>query len=105
MSHDAGTPTSTGTTTRVERLAASPRPHPRALAPGNLIRTVVLSLFSTPAFPADAPWSPGIAAVEAVKAGDGGGRRAKVFGAGPPPFRPAPQRTFGQPPQRRREGT
>lgn len=45
MSHDAGTPTSPGTTTRVERLAASPRRHPRALAPGNLILTVVLSLF------------------------------------------------------------
>ncbi|MFG2675459.1 hypothetical protein [Streptomyces sp. NPDC048445] len=45
MSHDAGTPTSPGTTTRVERLAASPRRRPRALAPGNLILTVVLSLF------------------------------------------------------------
>ncbi|WP_371628204.1 OPT/YSL family transporter [Streptomyces sp. NBC_00341] len=184
MSHDAGTPTSPGTTTRVERLAASPRRHPRALAPGNLILTVVLSLFgavvgmqllatlgitpstslvgalaamtlariplaafrgyrsvhaqnlaqtsissatfgaanslflpigipflfglpdmvlpmligvaaamlvdawllyrlfNTPAFPADNPWPPGIAAAEAIKAGDGGGRRAKVLGAG-----------------------
>ncbi|WP_328868187.1 OPT/YSL family transporter [Streptomyces sp. NBC_00304] len=184
MSHDAGTPTSPGTTTRVERLTASPRRHPRALAPGNLILTVVLSLFgaavgvqllatlgitpstslvgalaamtlariplaafrgyrsvhaqnlaqtsissatfgaanslflpigipflfglpdmvlpmligvaaamlvdawllyrlfNTPAFPADNPWPPGIAAAEAIKAGDGGGRRAKVLGAG-----------------------
>ncbi|MFE3515102.1 OPT/YSL family transporter [Streptomyces sp. NPDC059166] len=39
-------------------------------------------LFNTPAFPADNPWPPGIAAAEAIKAGDGGGRRAKVLGAG-----------------------
>ncbi|ROQ63673.1 putative oligopeptide transporter (OPT) family protein [Streptomyces sp. 840.1] len=184
MSHDADSAASPGTTTRVERLAASPRRHPRALAPGNLILTVVLSLFGavvgmqllatlgitpstslvgalaamtlarvplavfrgyrsvhaqnlaqtsissatfgaanslflpigipflfglpdmvlpmligvaaamlvdawllyrlfdTPAFPADNPWPPGIAAAEAIKAGDGGGRRAKVLGAG-----------------------
>lgn len=39
-------------------------------------------LFNTPAFPADNPWPPGIAAAEAIKAGDQGGRRAKVLGAG-----------------------
>ncbi|MEU9361156.1 OPT/YSL family transporter [Streptomyces sp. NPDC048301] len=39
-------------------------------------------LFNTPAFPADNPWPPGIAAAEAIKAGDTGGRRAKVLGAG-----------------------
>ncbi|MEV6263315.1 OPT/YSL family transporter [Streptomyces sp. NPDC051784] len=39
-------------------------------------------LFNTPAFPADNPWPPGIAAAEAITAGDRGGRRAKVLGAG-----------------------
>ncbi|MFB7166089.1 OPT/YSL family transporter [Streptomyces sp. NPDC056242] len=39
-------------------------------------------LFDTPAFPAENPWPPGIAAAEAIQAGDKGGRRAKVLAAG-----------------------
>ncbi|WP_432179836.1 OPT/YSL family transporter [Streptomyces sp. NBC_00063] len=39
-------------------------------------------LFDTPAFPAENPWPPGIAAAEAITAGDRGGRRAKVLAAG-----------------------
>ncbi|WP_338699864.1 OPT/YSL family transporter [Streptomyces sp. Q6] len=33
-------------------------------------------MYDTPAFPATAPWPPGLAAAEAIKAGDEGGRRA-----------------------------
>ncbi|MGW1465952.1 OPT/YSL family transporter [Streptomyces sp. NPDC002308] len=39
-------------------------------------------MYDTPAFPAKNPWPPGIAAAEAIKAGDEGGRRAKVLGLG-----------------------
>ncbi|MFK0169652.1 OPT/YSL family transporter [Streptomyces sp. NPDC090306] len=39
-------------------------------------------MFDTPAFPASNPWPPGLAAAEAIKAGDEGGRRAKVLGLG-----------------------
>ncbi|WP_406347478.1 OPT/YSL family transporter [Streptomyces sp. NBC_00144] len=39
-------------------------------------------MYDTPAFPAQNPWPPGIAAAEAIKAGDEGGRRAKVLGLG-----------------------
>ncbi|MFD7864170.1 OPT/YSL family transporter [Streptomyces sp. NPDC057682] len=39
-------------------------------------------MFDTPAFPAANPWPPGLAAAEAIKAGDEGGRRAKVLGLG-----------------------
>ena len=36
----------------------------------------------TPAFPAKEPWPMGLAAAEAIRAGDEGGRRAKVLGLG-----------------------
>lgn len=39
-------------------------------------------MFNTPAFPAKRPWPLGIAAAEAIKAGDNGGHQAKVLGAG-----------------------
>ncbi|MGZ2355739.1 OPT/YSL family transporter [Streptomyces sp. 372A] len=39
-------------------------------------------MYDTPAFPAKNPWPPGLAAAEAIKAGDQGGRRAKVLGLG-----------------------
>ncbi|MFB6677419.1 OPT/YSL family transporter [Streptomyces sp. NPDC056390] len=39
-------------------------------------------MYDTPAFPASNPWPPGLAAAEAIKAGDEGGRRAKVLGLG-----------------------
>ncbi|MFD3478243.1 OPT/YSL family transporter [Streptomyces sp. NPDC058695] len=39
-------------------------------------------MYDTPAFPAKNPWPPGLAAAEAIKAGDEGGRRAKVLGLG-----------------------
>lgn len=39
-------------------------------------------MYDTPAFPAQNPWPPGLAAAEAIKAGDEGGRRAKVLGLG-----------------------
>ncbi|WP_299538865.1 OPT/YSL family transporter [uncultured Streptomyces sp.] len=39
-------------------------------------------MYDTPAFPAKNPWPPGLAAAQAIKAGDEGGRRAKVLGLG-----------------------
>lgn len=39
-------------------------------------------MYDTPAFPARNPWPPGLAAAQAIKAGDEGGRRAKVLGLG-----------------------
>ncbi|WP_328892523.1 OPT/YSL family transporter [Streptomyces sp. NBC_00236] len=39
-------------------------------------------MYDTPAFPADNPWPPGLAAAEAIKAGDEGGRRARALGLG-----------------------
>lgn len=39
-------------------------------------------MFGTPAFPATNPWPPGIAAAEAIKAGDSGGRQAKIMVGG-----------------------
>ncbi|MGD6747783.1 OPT/YSL family transporter [Streptomyces sp. BH106] len=39
-------------------------------------------MYDTPAFPASNPWAPGLAAAEAIKAGDEGGRRARVLGLG-----------------------
>jgi uncharacterized oligopeptide transporter (OPT) family protein len=39
-------------------------------------------MFDTPAFPARRPWPLGIAAAEAIKAGDTGGRGAKILGGG-----------------------
>lgn len=39
-------------------------------------------MFNTPAFPAQSPWPPGVAAAEAIKAGDTGGKQAKTLLAG-----------------------
>ncbi len=39
-------------------------------------------LFGTELFPATAAWPPGVAAAEAIRAGDAGGRQAAVLGAG-----------------------
>lgn len=39
-------------------------------------------MYNTPAFPARRPWPLGIAAAEAIKAGDKGGKQAKILGAG-----------------------
>lgn len=39
-------------------------------------------MFNTPVFPASGAWPPGIAAAEAIKAGDEGGSQAKVLGFG-----------------------
>lgn len=39
-------------------------------------------MYGTPAFPADDPWPLGVAAAEAIRAGDEGGRRAVVLGGG-----------------------
>lgn len=39
-------------------------------------------MYDTPAFPAKNPWPLGLAAAEAIRAGDEGGRRAKVLGLG-----------------------
>ncbi|MER5945792.1 OPT/YSL family transporter [Streptomyces sp. NPDC001904] len=39
-------------------------------------------MYDTPAFPASNPWPPGLAAAEAIKAGDEGGSRARVLGLG-----------------------
>ncbi|MFF3490317.1 OPT/YSL family transporter [Streptomyces sp. NPDC002795] len=39
-------------------------------------------MYDTPAFPASNPWAPGLAAAEAIKAGDEGGSRARVLGLG-----------------------
>lgn len=36
-------------------------------------------MFNTPAFPARNPWPPGVAAAEAIKAGDKGGRQARIL--------------------------
>ncbi|MFV0334620.1 MAG: OPT/YSL family transporter [Tropicimonas sp.] len=36
-------------------------------------------MFGTPAFPATNPWPPGVAAAEAIKAGDSGGKQAKIL--------------------------
>lgn len=36
-------------------------------------------MFNTPAFPARNPWPPGVAAAEAIKAGDKGGKQAKIL--------------------------
>ncbi len=39
-------------------------------------------MFDTKVFPAEGAWPPGIAAAEAIKAGDSGGRQAQLLGAG-----------------------
>ena len=44
--------------------------------------TMLWRLFGTRAFPADGAWPPGVAAAEAIRAGDEGGRRVAILGAG-----------------------
>ena len=44
--------------------------------------TMLYGLFGTRAFPAEGAWPPGVAAAEAIKAGDEGGRRVLVLGGG-----------------------
>ena len=44
--------------------------------------TMLWRLFGTRAFPADGAWPPGVAAAEAIRAGDEGGRRVALLGAG-----------------------
>ena len=44
--------------------------------------TMLYRLFGSRAFPADGAWPPGVAAAEAIRAGDEGGRRVVVLGAG-----------------------
>ena len=39
-------------------------------------------MFGTSVFPAEAAWPPGIAAGEAIRAGDEGGRKAGILGIG-----------------------
>ncbi|APH56290.1 putative membrane spanning protein [Granulibacter bethesdensis] len=43
---------------------------------------LMYSTFGTAIFPAEAPWPPGVAAAEAIRAGDEGGRKAVTLGAG-----------------------
>ncbi len=44
--------------------------------------TMLYRLFATRAFPADGAWPPGVAAAEAIRAGDEGGRRVYILGGG-----------------------
>lgn len=44
--------------------------------------TMLYRLFGTRAFPAEGAWPPGVAAAEAIRAGDEGGRRMAVLGGG-----------------------
>ncbi len=44
--------------------------------------TMLYRLFGTRAYPAEGAWPPGVAAAEAIRAGDEGGRRVAVLGAG-----------------------
>jgi uncharacterized oligopeptide transporter (OPT) family protein len=44
--------------------------------------TMLFRMFGTRAFPADGAWPPGVAAAEAIRAGDEGGRRVAILGAG-----------------------
>ncbi len=44
--------------------------------------TMLYRLFGTQAFPAEGAWPPGVAAAEAIRAGDEGGRRVLVLGGG-----------------------
>ncbi len=44
--------------------------------------TMLYRLFGTDAFPAEGAWPPGVAAAEAIRAGDEGGRRMAVLGGG-----------------------
>jgi uncharacterized oligopeptide transporter (OPT) family protein len=44
--------------------------------------TMLFRLFGSRAFPAEGAWPPGVAAAEAIRAGDEGGRRVAILGAG-----------------------
>ena len=44
--------------------------------------TMLYRMFASDVFPAQGPWPPGVAAAEAIRAGDAGGRKAVVLGAG-----------------------
>jgi uncharacterized oligopeptide transporter (OPT) family protein len=44
--------------------------------------SMLYRLFGSRAFPAEGAWPPGVAAAEAIRAGDAGGRRVVVLGAG-----------------------
>ncbi len=44
--------------------------------------TMLYRLFGSRAFPAEGAWPPGVAAAEAIRAGDEGGRRVAILGAG-----------------------
>ena len=44
--------------------------------------TLLYRMFGSSVFPAEGAWPPGVAAAEAIRAGDQGGRRAAVLGAG-----------------------
>jgi uncharacterized oligopeptide transporter (OPT) family protein len=44
--------------------------------------TMLYKLFGTSVFPAEGAWPPGVAAAEAIRAGDEGGKRVAVLGAG-----------------------
>jgi uncharacterized oligopeptide transporter (OPT) family protein len=44
--------------------------------------TMLYRLFATRAFPAEGAWPPGVAAAEAIKSGDEGGRRVYILGGG-----------------------
>ncbi len=44
--------------------------------------TMLYRMFGSRAFPAEGAWPPGVAAAEAIKAGDEGGRRVAILGAG-----------------------
>ncbi len=44
--------------------------------------TMLYRLFGTRAFPAEGAWPPGVAAAEAIRAGDEGGHRVAILGAG-----------------------
>lgn len=44
--------------------------------------TMLYRMFGSRAFPADGAWPPGVAAAEAIRAGDEGGKRVGILGAG-----------------------
>lgn len=44
--------------------------------------TMLFRMFGSRAFPAEGAWPPGVAAAEAIRAGDEGGRRVAILGAG-----------------------
>lgn len=53
-----------------------------AIAAMLLDATMLYRMFASDVFPANGAWPPGVAAAEAIRAGDEGGRKAVVLGAG-----------------------